>query len=166
MPGYGILDAKKGRGLLPWSWAQTHLSMARNYTISTVRPSGRPHLVAVWGVWLDDKFYFSTGRRSVKARNLAANPKCVIGFVHVDDDESIVVEGTAKAKRGRRLWQRFASAYEMKYNWDMSGFDRDPLFEVRPTKAFAFSAHGDFEGTATRWRFPQTRTKDRSIDRS
>jgi len=34
--------------------------------------------VPVWGVWLDDAFYFSSGAKSRKARNLAANPNCVV----------------------------------------------------------------------------------------
>ncbi len=32
----------------------------------------------VWGLWLDGAFYFSTGRKSRKACNLAENSYCVI----------------------------------------------------------------------------------------
>ena len=32
----------------------------------------------VWGLWLDGAFYFSTGRKSRKACNLAENSPCVI----------------------------------------------------------------------------------------
>ena len=73
MPGYGILDADSGRGLLPWSWAVERLSKSRNYWIASTWPDGRPHCVPVWGVWLDDGFYFSSGERSRKARN----PACI-----------------------------------------------------------------------------------------
>ena len=80
MPGYGILDANGGRGLLPWAWAVERLTRARNYWIATTCPDGLPHCVPVWGVWLDDDnaFYFSSGTQSRKARNLAANPNCVV----------------------------------------------------------------------------------------
>src|SRR5207253_8293175 len=79
MPGYGILLADKGKGLLPWSWATERLSNARTYWVSTARPDGNPHSMPVWGVWLDEAFYFSTGNQSRKARNLEENPNCVIG---------------------------------------------------------------------------------------
>jgi len=35
MPGYGILDANSGRGLLPWNWATERLMKARTYWIAT-----------------------------------------------------------------------------------------------------------------------------------
>jgi hypothetical protein len=34
-PDYGVLDAKSGRGLLPWSWAVERLSSARSYRVAT-----------------------------------------------------------------------------------------------------------------------------------
>jgi general stress protein 26 len=74
MPGYGLAPAEGGDGLLPWSWAARHLERARHYWVATSRPDGSPHLAAVWGLWHDDAFHFSTGGRSRKARNLAANP--------------------------------------------------------------------------------------------
>lgn len=37
MPGYGILDADKGRGLLPWSWATERLAKAHTYWVATTR---------------------------------------------------------------------------------------------------------------------------------
>src|SRR5712691_7751987 len=58
---------------LPWKWATERLTRARNYWIATTRPNGQPHSRPVWGVWLDDTFYFSTG--SLAAQNLAANPR-------------------------------------------------------------------------------------------
>jgi hypothetical protein len=33
----------------------------------------------VWGVWMEEAFYFSCGQASRKARNLALNPACVVG---------------------------------------------------------------------------------------
>src|SRR5213078_895996 len=67
MHGYGILDADSGKGLLPWTWATERLAKARNYWVSTSRPDGNPHLMPVWGIWLDDAFCFSTGTKSRKA---------------------------------------------------------------------------------------------------
>ena len=49
----------------------------------------------VWGVWLDDAFFFSTGRKSRKGQNLAANPACTVA--NDDGEEAVIVEGVASA---------------------------------------------------------------------
>jgi hypothetical protein len=95
MPGYGILPADAGGGLLPWDWAVERLQRAHNYWVATTRPDGAPHLAAVWGVWFDGAVCFSTGGRSRKARNLAAEPRCVV--TPESAGESVVLEGHRRA---------------------------------------------------------------------
>lgn len=149
MPGYGILDADKGRGLLPWSWATDRLAKAHTYWVATTRSDARPHVMPVWGVWLDDAFCFSTGNQSRKARNLAENPRCVISCEV--DEAQIMVEGVAEIIIGSELKRRFADAYGPKYEWDMEGFN-EPVYAVRPAVVFGFTtAGGEFTATATRW---------------
>ncbi len=151
MPGYGILDADSGTGLLPWSWATERLANARNYWMATTRPDGNPHAMPVWGVWLDDAFYFSTGTQSRKARNLVANPRCAIGCELGDDQ--LVLEGVAELVTVRILRDSFAKAYGKKYEWDTDGFD-EPIYAVRPTAVFGFTTAADqFVASATRWIF-------------
>lgn len=151
MPGYGILDAESGIGLLPWSWAVERLSKAHNYFLATTRPDGRPHVMPMWGVWINDAFYFSTGKQSRKARNLEANPHCVI--CPENAEESVILEGLAEEVYDAFLYREFADAYGAKYHWDMEGF-AEPLYVVRPKVVFAFIETGDqFSSTATRWTF-------------
>lgn len=152
MPGYGILDENSGRGLLPWSWAEERLSQARNYWVSTIRPDGRPHNMPVWGVWLNNSFYFSTGQRSRKALNLAANPHCII---HPESaDEAVIVEGIAAELTNPAELAPVAAAYRLKYQWDMEQ-PESPIFAVRPQVVFGFiEAADEFSGSATRWHFP------------
>src|SRR5713101_5060642 len=156
MPGYGILDADSGRGLLPWGWAVERLSKSRNYWIATTWPDGRPHCVPVWGVWLGDGFYFSSGERSRKARNLAANPRVVV--CPENGDEAISLEGVATTVADEPTIARFIAAYNPKYNWDLTPETVRALglvFAVRPRKVLAFNdAPGEFQTTATRWEFP------------
>ena len=156
MPGYGISDAEGGKGLLDWSWATERLVKAHNYWLATMRPDGRPHCMPVWGIWLEDAFYFSTGRRSRKARNLAANPYCVITAEVADGEkvnDAIIVEGTVKEVTTQALRLKFADLYSAKYRWDMEGF-AEPVYLVRPVLAFGFIEGADeFTGTATRWAF-------------
>ncbi len=42
MPGYGILDAASGKGLLPWSWASERLAKAG-------MPSTSGSSIQAWG---------------------------------------------------------------------------------------------------------------------
>jgi PPOX class probable F420-dependent enzyme len=161
MPDYGVLDAQSGQGLLPWSWAAERLASARNYWIATMRPDGHPHMTPVWGVWLDETFYFSTGRRSRKARNLAANPSCVVCPERAD--EPVILEGTAERVTDPELLSRVAAAISAKYQWNMvptqDGVrdeygNQGPVFAVHPRTAFGFSE--DLTGSATRWSFDDT----------
>ena len=147
MPGYGIAENKKG--LLPWNWARERLEKSHNYWISTVRPDGAPHTMIVWGLWMDGGFHFSTGGESRKARNLKANPRCVVCTEKAN--EAVVVEGTVEVSNDPKLRKRFASQYQRKYKWDTSTF-ADPVYILHPRMAFGLYEK-DFMGKATRWQF-------------
>jgi general stress protein 26 len=150
IPGYGIAAEKEGRGLLPWSWAEERLSSTRNYWLATTRPDGRPHVMPVWGLWWEGAFYFSTGDKTVKARNLAANPHCVV--CPALGDEAVILEGTVALLPASPALQRLWAAYHKKYAWDVKG---SPFYAVRPRAVFGFIEKDDlFTKTATRWLFP------------
>ena len=152
MPGYGILEADSGKGLLPWSWAAERLRGGHNYWVATTRPNGAPHVMPVWGVWMDEKFYFSTGQQSRKARNLAANPRCVICVENAG--EAVIVEGVVEEISDAEVLRQFYSAYKLKYDWDLNQIP-GLNFAVRPRVVFGFiEASDDFASTATRWEFP------------
>jgi pyridoxamine 5'-phosphate oxidase-like protein len=144
---YGIHAAEAG--LIPWSWAVERLEPARNYWVATTRPDGRPHAMPVWGLWLDDTFYFSTSRHSRKARNLTANPEVV---VHLESgDEAVIVEGAAGEVVDPTLLARLGEAYSRKYELEI-GFTRGELFAVSPRAAYAWQER-DYPATATRFSF-------------
>jgi len=147
MPGYDMMFAK-GRRSLPWTWAAERLSKAQNYFLVTVRPDGRPHAMPVWGLWLEDAFYFSTGRRSRKSRNLAANPNCVV--CPESASEAVILEGNALEVAGSSLPRKFNSAYEKKYNWKIEG-NEGPFYEVQPQVVFGFDENAG--SNPTRWIF-------------
>jgi len=94
MPGYGIVAADEGRGLLPWSWAEERLVRSREFWVATVG-GGSPHLTPVWGVWRDGAVWFSCSPGGRKARDLAVNPACTVATA--DPHEPVVVEGRADA---------------------------------------------------------------------
>lgn len=152
-PGYGFPQGTKG--LLSWSWAEQRLKKSHNYWITTVRPDGSPHVMVVWGLWQDGCFLFSTGSKSRKAVNLAANPRCVVATEK--GDEAIIVEGVAEIAEvpARR---KMIPAYERKYKFDLSKMKDDmlsmkePVFAVRPKLVFALWEKY-FQTKSTRWRF-------------
>src|SRR5580704_19411496 len=94
MPGYGMLPAGEGTGLLPWSWAESRLRDSHDYWLATAWPDGRPHVMPVWAVWLDGCLWFSSGGRSRKARNLRARDSCVITTDQAR--EPVILEGRAE----------------------------------------------------------------------
>ena len=152
MPGYGEY-ATKGQGLIPWPWAEERLKSARVYFVATVRPDGRPHVMPVWGIWMDSAFHFCTSPTSRKVRNLAANPHCV---VHIEPgEETVIVEGNAEEVKGREQWARFIETYDLKYdwhNWDLE--NSQAIYTVRPTVAFGILEDTDDDtGSLTRWTF-------------
>jgi PPOX class probable F420-dependent enzyme len=154
MPGYGIKGPAEGTGLLPWSWAVERLTRSHDYWLATSRPDGRPHLMPVWGVWLDGALWFSSGLRSRKARNLAADPRC---SVTTDDAlEPVVLEGTAALVAGPPAIRVFANALNTKYGTDYGSDFFDPgvngCYRVSPAWVFGLT-ESDFEGSPTRWTF-------------
>jgi PPOX class probable F420-dependent enzyme len=156
MPGYGVQGPDEGTGLLPWAWAEERLTASRYYWVATVRPDGRPHAMPVWGVWDAGALWFSTGGRSRKARNLRADPRCVV--TSEDAENPVVVEGAARITRSMEEIARFLSRQNAKYGTDIGIDFLDPdlnaTVEVAPRLAFGL-LHDDFTGSPTRWEFDQ-----------
>ena len=154
MPGYGILDADQGTGLLPWSWARERLERSHDYWVATVGPDARPHVMPVWGVWIDDALWFSSSRGSRKARNLAGRPACAISTDNAY--EPVVIEGEAELIDDAAAIATFVAATNQKYGTDYAiDFFSSPsnaCFRVRPAWAFGLT-ESDFTGSPTRWTF-------------
>ncbi|MEX0682906.1 MAG: pyridoxamine 5'-phosphate oxidase family protein [Dehalococcoidia bacterium] len=152
MPGYGVSPESEGQ--LTWDWARERLEDSHNYFLGTSRPDGRPHIMPVWGIWLNGRFLFSTGESSVKARNLAASPAAVVTTENAE--EVVIVEGTAALETDAAALAEFAAVYNEKYDWEIDT-SAGGIWAVAPRVAFAFiEAADDFTETATRWRFPDS----------
>src|SRR6266568_5320871 len=80
-------------------------------TIGSRRLVSRP----LWGVWLDDTFFFSTG--SLAAQNLATRPAIT---VHLESgSEVVIIEGVAGPVSDTVLVERVVSLYNQKYTWNV-----------------------------------------------
>ena len=152
MPGYGILPATDGTGLLPWSWAVDRLSSSHDYWVTTTWPDGRPHLTPVWGAWLDDAVWFSCSSPSRKTKNLERDPRCCIA---TDNPyEPVILDAVAERVRAAESIRTFTDTVNVKYESDYGTdfFADNALWRARPQSALALD-EADFPGSPTRWRF-------------
>ncbi|MEV4314650.1 pyridoxamine 5'-phosphate oxidase family protein [Actinocrispum sp. NPDC049592] len=166
MPGYGLLPADKGSGLLPWSWALERLRNSRNYWLTSVWPDGRPHLMPVWAVWQDrdgestgeaghtppGTLWFSSGLKSRKVRNIQAGSD--VSVAAEDALNPVVLEGTVRIETENASLLRFLDAVNAKYETSYGPELVDPAanatLEITPRWVFGLT-EDDFSGSPTRW---------------
>jgi nitroimidazol reductase NimA-like FMN-containing flavoprotein (pyridoxamine 5'-phosphate oxidase superfamily) len=131
--------------------------------LATVHPDGRPHVMPIGVLFVDDAFYFNTGPKSRKARNIARNPSSVITIA--TDDFDIVVQGPAKRIVDPGRLQTIADAFKKggweptvveggltaKYSAPSAGPPPWNVYEVRPETIFALGTAEPYG--ATRWKF-------------
>lgn len=150
--GYGISTSQDG--LMTWEWVDEQMTKARNYWIGTTRPDGRPHVVPVWGAWIDGALYFGGDPAARRSRNLAANPHL---SVHLESgDEVVIIEGKAEQVTDPALIRRFLEMNAAKYNMPVDQLAAPDMhvlvYRVKPSLALAWLER-DYPNTATRWVF-------------
>ena len=159
MPDYGV--DSPAWAALPWSWAVQRLLANRNFWVVTVSAQGRPHALPVWGVWDEgeNRFAFSCGPRSRKARNLEVNPH--IAVMTDDTVECLSVEGRAAPVLDvarQDVWiERYIAKYRpMSADLSPEFIRQNVVVEVEPQRAFAIiEREEEFATRATRWTFDQ-----------
>lgn len=152
MEGYGVPQSMEGR--LPWEWARERFARSHNYWLTTVRPDGAPHVMPVWGVWLDGAWYFSTSATSRKSRNLDRNPRCVV--CNENAAEAVIVEGTATRLKVSDIPAQAFVDYKAKYGWDLDP-KLGPVWKVTPKAVFAMPEK-QFPKGVTKWVFESSRS--------
>jgi len=168
--------ADSGAAPTPWHQARDRLANpapAQTYWLSTVRPDGRPHVMPVIGLWLDDAFYFISGGSTRKGKNLARNPNCVIAVSSTTRPSlDVVLEGKARRLTDPDEVARVAEAYRSVLGWPLevregelhgpnaptAGPPPYAVFEVTPETAFGLPGMAGMNEppgtlTPTRWRF-------------
>lgn len=135
---------------LPWEWARERIERSRSYWIATTRPDGRPHVMPVWGAFVDGRVVFGTARKSRKARNLGERPDVV---VHLESgDEVVILEGIAEETNDLELLGRAADVFEAKYDWrpGLDDFEGTGWYVVRAEVGYAW-LESDYVSTRTRY---------------
>jgi len=156
-PVYGVSHSTEG--MMPWSRVRERLERAQNYWLATTRPDGRPHVVPVWGAWLDEALYFDGLPTNHWARNLAANPAIA---VHLESgDDVVIIEGAVEdLNTDEALGARVVAAYAAKYNEPFPEPTTRGIFRLRPRTARAWTTRALRDSTenwedTTRWHFPE-----------
>lgn len=140
---------------LSWPEVAARLAAARSYWLCTTTPSGAPHAAPVWGVVLDGTLYLYTERRTVKARNLAADRRLV---VHLESAQDVlIVRGTAEDIGTPSQVPEVVAALSAKYTSEADRQylpDADPdvdiVYVLRPQSAMMWRL-ADYEGSQRRW---------------
>ncbi|MFE9580292.1 pyridoxamine 5'-phosphate oxidase family protein [Nocardia sp. NPDC006044] len=135
------------------------------YWLSTINPDGSPHLTALGALWLDGAFWFTTGARTRKGRNLARDPRCAISLslhdfdLTVNGTAALVTDSAAVAEIAARYaadgWpaevDESGQALTAPYSAPSAGPPPWHVYRITATTAMAL---GTVEpGGATRWRF-------------
>ena len=119
-------------------------------------------------LYVDDVFYFTSGPKTRKARNIARNPNSVISIATHDFD--LVVEGSATRVVDPAHLERIADAFKRegweptvvkggltaKYSAPSAGPPPWQVYQVKPETIFALGTSEPYG--ATRWNF-QTSTR-------
>lgn len=91
--------------------------------LATVRPTGGPHLVAIWFVSVDGSLWFATGANSHKIANLRENPRVNVSFG--TGASPTIGEGTAVLVE-QPFPRAVVDAFDERFDWDISsGTDDD-----------------------------------------
>jgi hypothetical protein len=140
---------------LSWPEIAARLAAARNYWLCTTTPSGAPHAAPVWGVVTGQSLYLYSERRTVKARNLAADSRLL---VHLESAEDVlIVRGTAEDLGTPAQVPDVVAALAAKYTGEDDRQylpDADPDFDVvyavRAQSAIMWRL-ADYEASQRRW---------------
>jgi len=136
-------DVKRlGRELSPWA----HLA--------TVGADGEPDVTPVHPCWEGDTIWVLIGTGSVKARNVAAEPRVALHWQVTEKGDGLLVWGTASVhddlETKRRVWEGL-------FDYDLNAFapggpDGSPgtgFLAVKPTRATYLKMYG--MGGTERW---------------
>jgi hypothetical protein len=116
-----IINLGESDGLPPVDWASVVERLdagsapapdganRRTTWLSTVNEDGSPHVTAVGAMWLDGTFWFQTGTKTRKGRNVERDPRCSVALSIRDAD--VVFEGDATRVTDPAAVARIAKAW-------------------------------------------------------
>ena len=135
---------------LDWPSVRERLEKAERYWLAATRPDGRPHVIPIDGIWLDDVWYFGGAPETVHQRSVKENPSVVR---HLEDPmKAVIVEGDAEwLTPSPEVGTRLSEASKAKYGYAPSPEDYSAgVWGLRPRRVLAWNS---FPKDATRFVF-------------
>jgi hypothetical protein len=133
--------------------------------LTTINADGSPHVTSVGALWHAGSFWFQTGDRTRKARNLARNPHSsmsvatrgldvvVEGEAHRVSDPMLVAEAAALWARGGWPAEVDESGTGITAPFNAPALGPPPWHVYRLTPRAATACSAVEPGGSTRWRF-------------
>lgn len=133
--------------------------------LATIDADGAPHVTGVGALWVDGAFWFETGERTRKGRNLSRDPRCSLSvatseFDLVVDGEAVKVTDAAMVADMAARWaaegwpaqvDATGEALTAEYSAPSAGPPPWAVYRLQPRTATALLTVEP--GGATRWRF-------------
>jgi len=133
--------------------------------LATINSDGSPHVTGVGALWADGCWWFTTGMRTRKGRNLARDPRCTLSvaapeFDLVVDGEASLVTDTATVADMAARWAAegwparlddTGAAVTAEYSAPSAGPPPWHVYRLTPRTATALGTVDPWG--ATRWRF-------------
>lgn len=104
----------------------------RNIWLATTRSNGKPHLIPIWFVWVDQRFYICTGGKSVKAHNLR---RAAHASVALENGNQPLIAECSVAFLSKPWPSAVTAAFQAKYVWNIDhDASYDALIALTPEK--------------------------------
>lgn len=140
---------------MEWSDVAARLTASRSFWLVTASARAVPHASPVWGVVVDAHLYLYSERSTVKARDLAENPRAV---VHLESAEDVLIVQGVLEDLGHpgdhdavlaALREKYAAPADATY---LPSADPafDVLYRLRPRRAMAWRLD-DWDDSQRRW---------------
>jgi Pyridoxamine 5'-phosphate oxidase len=161
-----------GLPLVDWQRVEARLdrgldeaTTGTRWWLATTNGDGSPHMTGLGALWVSGAFYFTTGEKTRKGRNLARNPRCALsvgteefdlvvdGDAVLVDDPDVVADMAARWAAGG--WPAGVDATGIALTAEYSAPSAGPppwrVYRIAPRQATVVLAAAP--GGATRWRF-------------
>lgn len=128
---YNISEEEEG--IATWEDVNRWMEESKNYWLSTTKSDNKPHSRPIWGIWIDNYFYFGGGATTKTVRNLLERNNI---SVHTESAENVVIiEGYTERFDDDKLNHILGLEYEKRYDV----FHPPPFWRVVPEVVYAWS---------------------------
>lgn len=100
--------------------------------LATISPSGNPHIVPVWYMYANNKFYIGTNIKTEKAKNIKKNPKisfCVDTGIKSPDIFGVMGVGRARLVLKTKRVEQIAKKILLRYFTSLENQSAQQLLE-------------------------------------